>query len=69
MTTLRIEQQYSVSEVAKLLGIGPATVWRYVQDGKRTDGLDGIWPVYKLSHKVVRIPAGAVHRFLARRKA
>ena len=61
---LEVEQQYSVPQVAKLLNVSPATVWRELEKGQRTQGDEGIWPTYKLGHKQRRIPASAVQRYL-----
>ena len=62
-----IEQHYSAPEVAQLLGVSERTIKRYVDLGTRSGGKEGIFPVVKLSHKAVRIPARAVNRFLRAR--
>lgn len=62
-----VEKHYSAAEVADLLGISERTVWNYVDRGEQTRGKDGIYPVVKLSHKVVRIPARAVNKLLKAR--
>jgi predicted transcriptional regulator len=59
-----VEKHYTAAEVAELLGVTQRTVWNYVDKGERSQGKDGIYPVVKLSHKVVRIPARAINRFL-----
>lgn len=59
-----VEKHYTAAEVAELLGVTERTVWNYVELGERTKGKDGIYPVVKLSFKVVRIPARAVNKFL-----
>lgn len=64
MMNSEVEKHYTAAEVAQLLGVTERTVWNYVERGERTTGKDGIFPVVKLSHKVVRIPARAVNRFL-----
>lgn len=56
----QVEQQYSYEQVAELLSIGESTVREYVRNGKIT-------PIFKISHKNVRIPASAVNRFLESR--
>jgi len=62
-----IEKHYSAEELAEVLGLTKRTVWSYVQLGQRSQGKEGIYPIVKLSHKVVRIPASAVQRFLKAR--
>ena len=62
-----IEKHYTAADVAQLLGVTTRTVWNYIDRGERSQGRDGIYPVVKLSHKVVRIPARAVNRFLKTR--
>jgi predicted transcriptional regulator len=62
-----IEKHYTAAEVATLLGVTERTVWNYVAQGERTQGKDGIFPIVKLSFKVVRIPARAVNKFLKAR--
>lgn len=62
-----VEKHYTAAEVAQLLGVSERSVWNYVEKGERTKGKDGIFPTIKLSHKVVRIPARAVNKFLKAR--
>jgi hypothetical protein len=62
-----VEKHYSAAELAEVLGVTVRTVWSYVDLGARSSGKDGIFPVVKLSHKVTRIPASAVQRFLKAR--
>jgi predicted DNA-binding transcriptional regulator AlpA len=59
-----IEEHYTVDEVAGLLRVSPATVWRKIELGKETRGKEGIYPTRKLGHRIVRIPASAVNRYL-----
>lgn len=59
-----VEPHYSAEETAKLLSVTVRTIWNYVEVGDRSGGSDGIFPVVKLSHKVVRIPASSINRFL-----
>lgn len=59
-----VEQHYSVEALAEILGVAARTVWNYVETYEQTAGREGIGPVVKISHKVVRIPASAVNRFL-----
>jgi hypothetical protein len=62
-----IEPHYSAETVAGLLEVVERTVWNYIELYETSQGKDGIGPVVKLSHKVVRIPASAIKRFLASR--
>lgn len=59
-----VEQHYSVETLAGLLELTPRTVWNYVELYETSGGADGIGPVIKLSHKVVRIPASSASRLL-----
>lgn len=59
-----VEQHYSVETLAGLLEVTPRTVWNYVELWETSAGRDGIGPVVKLSHKVVRIPATSARRML-----
>lgn len=62
-----VEPHYSAERCAELLEVSVRTVWNYIDAGERTQGREGIYPVVKLSHKVVRIPASAVNRYLRSR--
>lgn len=62
-----VEQHYSAATVAERLEVTERTVWNYVDAYDRSGGSEGIGPTVKLSHKVVRIPASAVNRFLKAR--
>lgn len=59
-TTRTVEEQLSVPQVAERLGVEQSTVWRWIAAGK-------IKPVRKLGHRITRVPASAVNRFLAER--
>lgn len=59
-----VEPHYSAERTAALLEITLRTVWNYVDLGERTRGKEGIYPVVKISHKVVRIPASSINRWL-----
>jgi predicted transcriptional regulator len=59
-----VEKHYTAAEVAELLGVTERTIWNYVDKGESTKGKEGIYPIVKLSHKVVRIPARALQKFL-----
>lgn len=63
-----LEEQLSPDEVARRLGVSVSTVWAYVRQYRETKGKDGIGPARKLSHRVTRIPASAVNRFLEGRE-
>ena len=56
----QVEQQYSFQEAAKLLGLGYSTIRNMVDHGQ-------IKPVWKISHKSVRIPASAINQLLESR--
>ncbi len=60
-----VEPHYSVGTLAELLEVSERAVWGYVEDYERSGGREGIGPFVKISHKVVRVPASAVRRFLA----
>lgn len=62
-----VEPHYSAERAAELLEVTERTIWNYVDLYDRTGGRDGIGPYVKISHKVVRIPASAVNRFLRSR--
>ena len=62
-----VEQHYSAETLAGLLEVTPRTIWRYVEEGEATQGREGIYPVVKLSRKVVRIPASSAQRLLRAR--
>lgn len=59
-----VEQHYSAETLAGLLEVTERTIWNYVDQGEATQGREGIYPVVKLSHKVVRIPASSAQRLL-----
>jgi excisionase family DNA binding protein len=52
-----LEEQLSPSEVAERLRVDESTIWRWIAAKK-------IAPVHKLGHRITRIPASAVNRFL-----
>lgn len=62
-----LEPHYDASQIATALGITERTVWKYVELYASSGGKDGIGPVVKLSHKVVRVPASVINRFLKSR--
>jgi DNA-binding Lrp family transcriptional regulator len=63
-----VEQYYSAASLAERLEVTERTVWNYVELYETSGGKEGIGPVVKLSHKVVRIPASAANRFLKSRR-
>lgn len=60
----QVEQFYTVQEVAKRLAVSVSQVRREIELGKRTQGDSGLWPTHKFGHKMVRIPASAVNKWL-----
>lgn len=64
-----VEPHYTAEQAGLLLGgVTKRTVWNYVELGERSEGKEGIYPVVKLSHKVVLLPASSINRFLASRR-
>lgn len=61
------ERQYRPKAVAKQLGINVKTVHRLIERGATTKGRDGLYPVFRISRRVVCVPESAVRNFLARR--
>jgi hypothetical protein len=59
-----VEKHYSAEALAEILEVAVRSVWNYIELYESTAGREGIGPVVKISHKVVRIPASAVNRFL-----
>jgi hypothetical protein len=59
-----VEQHYSAAQLAERLGVSQRTIWHYVEAYETSGGREGLGPVVKLSHKVVRIPASAINRLL-----
>ena len=59
-----LEQHLAPAEIAKRLGVGERVVWQWVARGRETLGREGIWPVFKLGHRIVRVPESAVARFV-----
>ena len=64
-----IEAMLTVKQAAKMLGgVCSKTILRYIDKGRKTEGEDGIWPVYRLPGRLV-IPLSAVERYLERHRA
>lgn len=59
-----VEKHYSVESLAELLEVAERSVENYIEAYETSGGREGIGPVVKISHKVKRIPASAVNRFL-----
>ncbi len=60
-----VEPHYTVEQLAELMGkVTERTIWNWVELGKTTNGDDGIFPIVKISHKVVLLPASSINRFL-----
>jgi hypothetical protein len=62
-----VEQHYSAETLAALLEVSVRTIWNYIEAWETSGGKEGIGPVVKLSHKVVRIPASSANRLLRSR--
>jgi transposase len=58
-----VERHYSVKEVAELLGVGETIVREYITVGRQTKGTEGIYPAYRFSPRIIRVPASAIHVF------
>lgn len=64
-----VEPHYTAEQAAELLGkVTVRTIWNYVEKGEASQGKEGIYPVVKLSHKVVLLPASSINRFLKSRR-
>ncbi len=63
-----LEQHYSVPEVAALLGVDESTVWRQLKLYRETEGEHGIGPAFTLGHRLTRVPASGVNRYLEAHK-
>jgi len=62
-----VDRHYTPAQVADLCGgVAVRTVHRWIDEGRRTRGRRGIWPVRAVSRRVVLVPASAVARFLER---
>lgn len=66
-STATLEDTFSLEETARHLGIGRTSVAALVKLGKTykaklhpTRG--GLWPTFKVSHKVRRVPLSAIDR-------
>lgn len=64
----QLEATFSRAEVMAYLGIQKSKLGELVQLGRRFHGVHptkgGLWPVFRPSHKVVRIPQSAIERHL-----
>lgn len=61
-----LEPTYSRAEVMAHLGVQKSKLWDLCELGRRHRGCHptkgGIYPVFRVSHCVLRIPAGAIER-------
>ena len=64
---MKIEQLLTLKDAAKLLRCSVMTIRRRIEQGKRTDGEEGIWPIYHAAG--IRIPPRALERYLESVKA
>ncbi len=55
--TKEVEPHYSVTKAARLVGVCRQTMSEYLKEGR-------VHPVRRINHKVVRVPASAINRFL-----
>jgi len=62
--TQALPQLMTPDQVALLLQLTRRTVDRLIAQGERTKGKQGLYPVYRLSSRAVRIPQAAVHSYL-----
>jgi hypothetical protein len=52
-----VEQHYSITKAAALVGVRRQTMSLYVKEGR-------VYPVRRVNHKVVCVPASSINRFL-----
>ncbi len=64
----QVEEQLSVPQIAERLGVEVSWVWRKLRRYKETDGREGIGPARKLGHRLTRVPASGVNRYLESRE-
>ena len=61
-----LEPTYSVDEVAAHLGLSRRAIFSLLSIGRRHRGCHpirgGLWPTFKPSHKIRRIPLSAIQR-------
>lgn len=62
-----MRKMYSVQEASEMLGVSTRTVRRWIDVGAATKGTDGLYPVYNLGYRTIRIPQQAVDRLLKRK--
>jgi hypothetical protein len=55
-------------EAAKYLGIGRTTIFRLVAEGRKSNGKRGIWPVYLLGPRQLRIRIETLDAFAESRR-
>ena len=59
-----VEKHYSAASLADLLEVAERSVENYLELYETSGGREGIGPYVKISHKVKRVPASSVNRFL-----
>jgi len=59
-----VEEHYSPMDAARLLHVGRSTIYKLIQEGARSEGAAGIFPVRRIG-AATRIPATALNRYLA----
>ena len=52
-----VEQHYSITKSAKLVSVSRQTMSNYIKEGM-------VYPVSRINHTVVRVPASSINRFL-----
>jgi predicted site-specific integrase-resolvase len=52
-----VEQHYSITEAAELVSVSRQTMSGYIKEGM-------VFPVYRKNHKMVRVPASSINRYL-----
>ena len=65
-----VEKLFTRAEALELLNFSRPTLQRLIMLGARTKGREGIYPAYDLlgTQRGLRIPEGAIVRFLERKK-
>lgn len=60
-----VEEHLTFAQAAARLGVSDDTVRRLVARGPRDRiGRPGIWPVRRVSRKLILLPASAINRYL-----
>lgn len=65
----KLEATHSRADVMEFLGCGPTKLHELMQQGRRFRGVHptkgGLFPIFRVSHKCIRIPQSAIDRHLA----